>query len=122
MAIEPDDGDLQRFLAADDGRPFVLVQLLRLAEGGREKYLEYSSAAQPIVRAFGGKVLYAGECRGPLLATPGQDWDGAVIVRYPSRAAYVEYHQAPEYRAIVPLRNAALKEAVLLPMDDWAGR
>src|SRR6267378_5689534 len=43
MAIEPESGDLERFLASDDKRPFVLAQLLRLAEGGREKYLQYSA-------------------------------------------------------------------------------
>ena len=122
MAIEPDRGDVQRFLEGDDKRPFVMVQLLRLAEGGRDKYVQYSFAAQPIVRKFGGEVLYAGSCIEPLLAPRGQGWDGVVIVRYPSRAAYVQFHQSPEYRAIVHLRGEALRESMLLPMDDWPGR
>jgi uncharacterized protein (DUF1330 family) len=122
MAIEPDKGDLQRFLDGDDKRPFVMVQLLRLADGGRDKYVQYSFAAQPVVRKFGGEVLYAGSCTEPLLAPPGEGWDGVVIVRYPSRAAYVQFHQSPEYRAIVHLRGEALRESMMLPMDDWPGR
>jgi len=122
MAIEPESGDLERFLASDDKRPFVLAQLLRLAEGGREKYLQYSAAAQPIARSFGAQVLYAGECVAPLLAAPGQAWDGIVVLRYPSRAAYVSMQRDPKYQAIEHLRREALREDMLLPMDDWPGR
>jgi uncharacterized protein (DUF1330 family) len=122
MAIEPDDAQLQRFLENDDKRPFVMVQLLRLGEDGQNKYLRYSFAAQPIVRRFGAEVLYAGSCTEPLLAAQGQAWDGVVIVRYPSRAAYAQFHQSPEYRAIAHLRADALREVMLLPMDDWPGR
>ena len=122
MAIDPQSNDLQRFLASDTGRPFVLVQLLRFTEGGRDKYLQYSVAAQPIVRSLGGQVLYAGECVAPLLAVPGQAWDAVVLVRYPSRAAYANMQDDPAYRAIAHLRSEALREAMLLPMDDWPGR
>ncbi len=122
MSIEPDSAGLKRFLESDDGRPFVMVQLLRLADGGRDKYLQYSFAAQPIVRRFGGEILYAGSCAEPLLAPAGQGWDGVVVVRYPSRTAYVQFHQSPEYRAVEHLRAQALREAMMLPMDDWPGR
>ena len=122
MAIDPETSDLERFLAKDTGRPFVLVQLLRLAEGGREKYLEYSAAAQPIARSLGAQILYAGECVDPLLAPPGQAWDAVVIVRYPNRATYLKMHDDPAYQAVVHLRREALREAMLLPMDDWPGR
>jgi len=122
MAIDPGNSDLQRFLARDTGRPFVLVQLLRFSEGGRDKYLQYSVAAQPILRALGAQILYAGECVDALLAAPGQSWDAVVLVRYPDRATYVKMQDDPAYRAIVHQRQAALREAMLLPMDDWPGR
>ena len=119
MAIEPSAEDLERFRAGDTGRPFVLVQLLRFTEGGREKYLQFSASAQGILRPLGGQVLYAGECVQPL---SGEDWDAIVIVRYPSRAAYLEMLADPRYQSIVQLRREALREAALLPMDDWPGR
>jgi uncharacterized protein (DUF1330 family) len=122
MPTEADSGELERFLAKDTGRPFVLVQLLRFAEGGRERYLQYSVAAQPIVRSLGGQLLYAGECVEPLSVAPGQAWDGIVVVRYPSRAAYAQMLQDPAYEKISSLRSAALREAALFPMDDWPGR
>jgi uncharacterized protein (DUF1330 family) len=122
MAIEPESADLERFRAGDNGRPFVLVQLLRFVEGGRERYLEYSAKAQQILSSLGAQVLYGGECVEPLLAGERQGWDAIVVVRYPNRAAYVEMLGDPKYKAVASVRRAALLEAVLLPMNDWPGR
>ncbi len=120
--IEPAAADLEAFRKGDDGRPFVLVQLLRFTAGGRDKYLQYSATAQPILRALGAQVLYAGQCVKPLVGGEGQAWDAVVVVRYPSRSAYVQMLGDPGFRAIADLRRAALREAVYLPMDDWPGR
>jgi uncharacterized protein (DUF1330 family) len=122
MAIEPTNSDLERFRAGDNGRPFVLVQLLRFAEGGRARYLEYSVAVQPALRAIGAQLVYGGECVEPLLAGEGQAWDALVAVRYPSRAAYVKMLEDPSYATIAHLRRAALRDVVMLAMDDWPGR
>jgi uncharacterized protein (DUF1330 family) len=120
--IEPTPADLEAFRKGDNGRPFVLVQLLRFTERGRDKYLQYSATAQPILRALGAQVLYAGECVEPLVAGEGPAWDAIVVARYPSRSAYVQLLDDPGFRAIADLRRAALREAVFLPMDDWPGR
>src|SRR5437763_16948097 len=106
MGIDPGSSELERFRKGDGGRPFVLVQLLRFAEGGRDRYLSYSVAAQPIVRSFGRQILYAGECGDPLLAAPGQAWDAVVRVRYPTRTAYLDMRAAPPWRALAPTPSA----------------
>jgi len=121
MAIEPGSADLRRFGEGGGGRPLVLVQLLRFVEGGRDRYLEYSAAAQPILARFGAQILYAGECIEPLLAADGS-WDAVVLVRYASRTAYLDMLADPAFQEIAPLRRAALREAMLLPMDDWPAR
>jgi uncharacterized protein (DUF1330 family) len=122
MPIEPSSTDLQRFRERDDRKSFVMVQLLRFGEAGRDRYLRYAGAAQPILTRIGAQVLYAGECTDPLLPAEGQSWDAIVLVRYPSRAAYVEMLADPAYQAIADLRREALREAALMPMDDWPGR
>jgi uncharacterized protein (DUF1330 family) len=123
VPAEANSSALERFLAADAGRPFVLAQLLRFTEGGRDTYLRYSVAAQPIVRSVGAQVLYAGECVEPLVAAAGgAAWDAIVLVRYPDRAAYAQMLSDPGYQAIAHLRRSALQEAMLLPMNDWPGR
>jgi uncharacterized protein (DUF1330 family) len=121
VAIDPGAADLQRFGEGGGGRPLVMVQLLRFAEGGRDRYLQYSVAAQRVLAQIGAQVLYAGECTEPLLATGGT-WDAVVLVRYPNRAAYLEMLADPAYQEIAPLRRAALREAALFPMDDWPAR
>ncbi|HZX93016.1 MAG TPA: DUF1330 domain-containing protein [Myxococcales bacterium] len=119
MAIEPGTAELERFRAADDGRPVVLFQLLRFAEGGRDAYLKYASAAQAVLIKLGAQVLYAGEAGPPLM---GEGWDGIVITRYPTRATYLQLLADPDYQRIAPLRRAALREAALLPTNDWPPR
>jgi uncharacterized protein (DUF1330 family) len=122
MPIDPSPGDLQRFRDADDGKPFVMVQLLRFADGGRDRYLEYSRTAQKILAPLGGQVLYAGECTEPLAAGDGQRWDAIVLVRYPDRAAYLAMLADPGFEAIAGLRRAALSDAAFFPMNAWPGR
>ena len=119
MAIEPDAAELERFRQDDDGRPVVLFQLLRFAQGGREKYLQYANAAQPILVRLGAQVLYAGEPGTPLV---GEAWDAIVIARYPTRSTYVEMQADADYVKIVPLRRAALREVLMVCTDDWPGR
>jgi uncharacterized protein (DUF1330 family) len=119
MAIEPDANELQRFRQDDDGRPVVLFQVLRFLPGGRERYLEYASAVQRILVRLGAQILYAGEAGPPLI---GEGWDGIVITRYPTRGTYVDMLADLEYLKIVPLRRAALREAMMVPTDDWPGR
>ena len=119
MAIETTAGDLERFSKGDDGRPVVILQLLRFNEGGLERYLEYANAAQPILLRMGADIIYAGEFLETLVPPTGQSWDGVLLVRYPSRAAYVDMHADPAYQAIAPLRRSALQEAAVVRIDDW---
>jgi uncharacterized protein (DUF1330 family) len=119
MAIDPTGKDLKRFLADDTAGPVVMLNLLRFAEGGRERYAEYARAVVPFLSAVGGEMLYAGSGHVPLVAEPGQDWDAVLLVRYPSRAAFAKMVTDPGYQAITHLRSSALREAVLQPTSSW---
>jgi uncharacterized protein (DUF1330 family) len=100
MPIEPTPDDLRRLGASEDKGPFVLAQLLRFAEGGRDTYLAYSRDASRILRDRGAQIVYAGECIEPLTASEGQTWDALVLIRYPSRAAYVEMMSDAEFQRV----------------------
>lgn len=119
--IEASRESLEKFAAGNPGKPVVLVQLLRFEPGGVPRYIEYSAKAQSILREIGAQILYAGQCTEPLLASD-RPWDAVVVIRYPTRAAYVQMLADPAFQAITPLRKAAVREAMLLPMDDWPGR
>jgi len=113
MAIDPRGADLKRFLAEDNGGPFVMLNLLRFAEGKGAQYEEYARLAQEFVKRYGGEPIYFGDGSTVLAAEPGQEWDAVMLVRYPSREAFSRMVADPEYHAISHLRSGALTEAVL---------
>lgn len=114
------DGALERFLADDDGKPVVMLNLLRFRpDGGRERYELYRSIVEPIAERYGVEVIYGGFGLSPLAAQEGQAWDAIAIVRYPGRGAVVEMAMDRDYvETAAPLRKAALSEVVLQPMSD----
>jgi uncharacterized protein (DUF1330 family) len=113
MAIDPRGADLKRLLTEDDGGPFVMLNLLRFADGKREQYDEYVTRADEFVKRYGGELIYYGDASTVLVAEPGQEWEAVVLVRYPSRQAFSEMVADPEYHTISHLRTGALSEAVL---------
>ena len=119
MAINPDGAALRRLLAEDDGQPLVMLNLLRFVAGGRERYAEYAQKTAPFLREVGGEVVYFGAAREALVAAENQAWDAVLLVRYPSRAAFMAMVMNPGYQAITHLRSEALAEAVLQPTTAW---
>ena len=113
MAIDPRGADLKRFLAEDDGGPFVMLNLLRFAEGKRDQYDEYAQRTATFLKRYGGELVYFGDGSTALVADPGQAWDAVVLVRYPSREVFSKMVADPEYHTVSYLRTGALTEAVL---------
>lgn len=120
MAIDPRGADIKRYLQEDPGGPVVMLNLLRFAEGGRERYDRYAQAlSETFLPRYGGEVLYAGEGQTPLVAEQGQDWDAVLLVRYPSREAFSKMVADAEYQQVTHFRTEALTEAVLQPTTSW---
>ncbi|AQZ54505.1 DUF1330 domain-containing protein [Martelella mediterranea] len=110
---------LPRFLDEDDGQPVDMLNLLRFQEdGGKERYADYLAIAAPIIARFGAAIVYVGNGLPPLSAESGQAWDALALVRYPSRQAFADMAMDDDYRdKAAPLRDAALAEAVLQPLQ-----
>ncbi len=116
------DADRDRFLSEDDGKPVIMLNLLRFRpDGGREHYLEYVNMVGPLVKRHGAEILFAGDGETALAAETGQAWDAVALVRYPTRRAFAEMIAEPEYHAADSLRMSALVEAVLQPMRSMFG-
>ena len=84
-------------------------------EGGRERYLEYGVAVVPLLERAGGRVLFQGEAAPALLG--GESWDLVLLVEYPTRRAFLEMIQSPEYQAIAHLRSEAITASELRPLE-----
>ncbi|WP_262851399.1 DUF1330 domain-containing protein [Mumia quercus] len=121
MAVDPRGADLKRYLAEDPGGPVVMLNLLRFAEGGRERYAEYAAALeQTFLPKYGAEVVFAGNGSTALVAEDGQAWDAVVLVRYPSREAFLTMVSDPAYQEVTHLRTEALDEAVLQATVKWS--
>ncbi len=64
-------------------------------------------------------MLYAGDCSTTLVAPDEHRWDAMLVVRYPSRSAFLQMVGDPAYQEITGLRTAALEEAVLQATIPW---
>jgi len=47
-----------------------------------------------------------------------EEWDIAIMVRYPTRKQFVEMFEDPDYLHIAPIRAAALQDSRLVEMSQ----
>ena len=127
-SVEAERERYKAFMAGSDTPgPVVMINLLRYRQqaeypagfdaepcSGREAYKRYSAAAFPMIQESGGRVVYWGEVQASVIAPAGEEWDDAFLVEYPNRQAMLSAVGAPEYRAIVPHRTAALSDSRLI--------
>jgi uncharacterized protein (DUF1330 family) len=69
----------------------------------------------PLIKARGGTVLWAGNGEAVAFGDPEADrWDYVVLVRYPSRAAFLDMMRSAEYAAANLHRERAVAKHVIL--------
>ena len=110
--------EFQNFLAEDDGKPVVILNLLRFEpDGGRERWSEYTAVAGPVIGRYGAEMVFVGDTMRALSAEAGQTWDAVALIRYPNRRAFANLASDIEYQEKAdPLRKAALQEVVVQPI------
>ena len=100
---KPLNEDLVRSLP--DHGPVVMVNLLRFHEtsldgngAGWDAYVRYSENTVPLIKALGGAILWSGKPEGVAFGPPTTAlWDYIVLVRYPSRAAFLDMVTSADY-------------------------
>lgn len=122
-AIEPNEAQLGTLLtaAAEDDAPVVMINLLQFAPNGADCYQRYAREVGPFLESVGAAVLYAGEASHVVAGDIERPWwDAIVVVRYPSRAAFVSMATSQDYheRAHVH-RAAALESTHLIATNPW---
>jgi uncharacterized protein (DUF1330 family) len=108
--------------AVPDEGPVVMVNLVRLRErsldgdgSGWDAYHRYSSAVIKLIKARGGTVIWAGQPEAVALGAPdGNDWDYVVLVKYPSRAAFLDMMTSDAYAAANIHRMNGASDHVIL--------
>jgi len=100
----------------DEG-PVTMLNLLAFKpDGGQERYAEYGAAVLPLLEKAGGRLVFQGAASPVVLGS--ESWDLVLLVEYPTRRAFLEMIQSPEYQEIAHLRTEALARGELHPLNS----
>ncbi|MNR51568.1 hypothetical protein D3C85_1712560 [compost metagenome] len=66
------------------------------------------------MQGVGGRVEVLAQARVALIAPPGEHWDEVLLVRYPSKEAFLSMLTDSEYQAATVHRTAALADSRLI--------
>lgn len=130
--VEPEQKAFIDFLASFPAdRPVVMLNLLKfnaLANYPSEKddepcagfdaFVRYGLAVAPLIKAAGGETIWQGSPRATLIGSADEQWDLAVLVKYPSSQAFVDMVGSPTYEAVAYHRTAALEDSRLLAHEE----
>ncbi len=116
MTIQSNTEQFKKLAANTNGEPFVMLNLLKFKkDGGREAYFRYIAESGPFVEGVGAKVIYFGKANELLNGT--ESWDIVMLVQYPSRKAFLEMANNPDYIKVHQNREDGLERAVLYATD-----
>lgn len=80
---------------------------------GAEAYRAYGQASGPIFKSLGGKIIWRGTPKHPLIGPADEVWDIGFIAAYPDKEAFLTMIKNPDYQAIVYHRQAAVETSRL---------
>lgn len=125
--LNPDPALLPSLFAKlPDDTPVVMLNLLKFRDvaeykgqpadySGREAYRRYSEVALPKLAAMGAAVLYLGDVKATLIGPQdGEHWDEVLLVRYPSKQAFMGMMLQPDFFEATRHRTAALADSRLV--------
>lgn len=129
--IDPENQTLEALSKLEDKSPVVMLNMLRFREqavypegsehapcSGREAYQRYAQQAIKHVQALGGDAVWLGEVQTTLIGPQDEPWDEVILVRYPSRAAFLKMVSDPNYLNCSVHRTAALVDSRLIAMRE----
>ncbi len=117
-----DTFDFEALETFPDEGPVTMLNLIKFRETsldgngtGRDAYKRYLAVASKLVEAVGGGVHWTGKVQHTALHEGGDvEWDRALLVHYPNRAAFLEMINNPDYqRANLDRRNGCEKHVIL---------
>jgi uncharacterized protein (DUF1330 family) len=114
--------------ALPDDAPVTMLNLMRFRDrshdgkgSGWDAYLRYSALSIKLIKGVGGTIVWTGEAQAVALGVPeAHRWDYVALVRYPSRAAFLEMMQSPNYQlANVERENSCADHAIIAVRETY---
>ncbi len=109
-----------------DTGPVVMINMLRFREtsadgdgSGWDAYQRYSRGFAPLLKAAGGTILWAGKAEGAAYGDlAGRTWEFIVLVRYPSRRAFLEVLTSADYALANVHRDNGVADHLIIASDE----
>ena len=105
--------------------PVVMVNILKFKtksgkgdETGEEAYARYGRNVSILVEKVGGKIIWGGKVMKTIIGDATTQPDQILIVRYPSKEAFIEMSTCDAYRLIGGDREIALEYGGLLATES----
>lgn len=120
--------NIELLKALPDEGPVTMLNLMRFRErsldgngSGWDAYLRYSALAIKLIKARYGTIVWTGDAQAVALGVPeAHRWDYIALVRYPSRAAFVDMMTSAEYaRANVERENGCADHAIIAVRETY---
>jgi len=114
--------------AIPDDAPVTMLNLMRFRErsldgngSGWDAYLRYSQLSIKLIKARGGTIIWTGNAEAVALGVPkAHRWDYVALVRYPSRAAFLDMMHSAEYAvANAERENGCLDHAIVAMRETY---
>ena len=118
----------QALKALPDEGPVTMLNLMRFRERsldgngrGWDAYLRYSALTIKLIKGRGGTIIWTGTAEAVALGAPDQHcWDYVALVRYPSRAAFLDMMTSSEYAAAnVERENGCADHAIIAVNETY---
>ena len=121
--VHADEEALAAMAAKPGDEPVVMLNLLRYRDtaeagfgvdglSGEDAYREYGRRFAELNPRFGGEPVWMGAADTVVIGA--EEWDVVILVRYPTRSAFIAMLRDPDYQAIAPIRAAALADSRLI--------
>ena len=122
--LVPTAEQAERLARIPEDRSVVMINLLRFNKpDGLERYERYAREVQPHLERVGGTPIYWGSADGMVIGEGAEPWwDAILVVRYPTRQAFMDMVTGDGYAEVHEHRAAALERAELIATGDWEVR
>lgn len=95
--------------------PVYFLVLIELNAGMADQLRRYEQQAVPVMRRHGGQLVYVFR---PVAGTASTVPDEVHLLAFESEAGFVAFRNDPELHAVRQLRDAAVKQAIVLPLHS----